>query len=148
MRKKIYLDVCALSRPYDNQSHLRIRMESDAVLLIMDSVQKELHVLMSSPVHFVETGSIKDDRERVDIEGFLLSHGHAITGDVELVRERAEYFCTQGIGVADAAHLAFAEAGSDVMISCDDRFVKKARKTKLKIELLTPLEFCEKERMK
>ncbi len=141
------MDVCALSRPYDDQSQLRIRMESDAVLLIMDAVQKELYDLMSSPVHFAETGGIKDDRERVDIEAFLLSHGHAATGNMESVRERAEYFCTQGFGTADAAHLAFAEAGADVMISCDDRFVRKARKTRLRIELLTPLEFCEKERI-
>ncbi len=148
MKKKIYLDVCALSRPYDDQSQLRVRMESDAVLLIMDAVQNGCYILKSSPVHFAETGAIKDHRERVDIESFLFSHGCAVTGDLKSMRDRAGYFCEQGIGLADAAHLAFAEAGADIMISCDDRFVRKAQKFKVKCDILTPLEFCEREQIK
>lgn len=142
------MDVCALSRPYDDQSQLRVRMESDAVLLIMDSVQNGWYILKSSPAHFAEAGAIKDCRERVDIESFLRSHGCAVTGDLKSIRDRAEYFCEQRIGVADAAHLAFAEADADILISCDDRFVRKAQKIKVECDVLTPLEFCERERMK
>ncbi|MDF2953368.1 MAG: hypothetical protein OD816_000613 [Thermodesulfobacterium sp.] len=32
--KLIYLDVCALCRPFDDQSYLRIRMETEAINLI------------------------------------------------------------------------------------------------------------------
>lgn len=148
MKKMVYLDVCVLSRPYDDQSQLRVRLEANAVLLIMDAIQNSMFILRISPVHFVETGAIKDDRERVDIEVFLVQYGRRITGDVKLIRGRAEFFWRHGLGAADAAHLAFAEAGADFMISCDDRFVKQARKMKLGCGLLTPLEFCEKERIK
>lgn len=34
----IYLDICALCRPYDVQTFLRIRMEPDAVNLILANV--------------------------------------------------------------------------------------------------------------
>jgi len=34
-RSLIYLDVCTLCRPFDDQSFLRIRLETDAVNLIM-----------------------------------------------------------------------------------------------------------------
>lgn len=141
----VYLDVCALSRPYDDQSQLRIRMETNAVLLITDAIQNSLYQLLSSPVHFIEIRSIEDDRERVEIESFLLHYSRNISCDTSVVRERADFFHARGIGLADAAHLAFADVGSDFMISCDDRFVKRARKIKLDCVVLTPLEFYEKE---
>lgn len=32
---KIYLDVCCLNRPFDDQAQTRIRLESEAILLII-----------------------------------------------------------------------------------------------------------------
>ncbi len=45
--KRIYLDVCALNRPLDDQSQMRIRLETDAVLLILSHVRA--HNLQMSP---------------------------------------------------------------------------------------------------
>jgi hypothetical protein len=36
----VYLDVYALSRPFDDQSFLRIRLETEAVNLILSRVHK------------------------------------------------------------------------------------------------------------
>jgi hypothetical protein len=33
--KKIYLDVCCFNRPFDNQTQERIRLEAEAILLIL-----------------------------------------------------------------------------------------------------------------
>ena len=38
--KKIYLDVCCLNRPFDDQSQPRIRLEAQAVLAILDRVSE------------------------------------------------------------------------------------------------------------
>ena len=35
MPKSIYMDVCALSRPFDDQRYPRIRLETEAVNLIL-----------------------------------------------------------------------------------------------------------------
>ena len=35
---KIYLDVCCLNRPFDNQAQDRIRLETEAVVLILDRI--------------------------------------------------------------------------------------------------------------
>ena len=35
----VHLDVCALSRPFDDQSQMRIRLETDAVLLILSHIR-------------------------------------------------------------------------------------------------------------
>lgn len=37
---KLYLDVCALSRPFDEQDYLRIRLETEAVNLILSNIRK------------------------------------------------------------------------------------------------------------
>jgi len=45
---RIYLDVCCLNRPFDDQSQDRIRLESEAVKLVLDLVGKGRHTWVSS----------------------------------------------------------------------------------------------------
>ena len=78
--KKIYLDVCTLCRPYDDQSYTRVHLETIAVQLILASVEKGLYVLIYSPVHEHEISSIEDDFERIDLLCFL-SVAAAIHGE-------------------------------------------------------------------
>ena len=66
--KSIYLDVCALCRPYDDQSYLRIRLETEAVNLILSNVEKRKYSLIFSPVHWEEIAAIPDVSERIEIQ--------------------------------------------------------------------------------
>jgi len=43
-------------------------------------------------------------------------------------RIRAERLYDNGIGVADAAHVAFAEAAGANFVTCDDRLLKRCLK--------------------
>jgi hypothetical protein len=36
---RIYLDVCCLNRPFDDQSQERIRLEAEAILLILQHIR-------------------------------------------------------------------------------------------------------------
>ena len=45
--------------------------------------------------------------------------------NISKTRERAEELVSIGFGVADAAHIAFAEKSGTPFISCDDRLIKK-----------------------
>ncbi len=36
----VYLDVCALCRPFDDQTFLRIRLETDAVNLMISKIHE------------------------------------------------------------------------------------------------------------
>jgi hypothetical protein len=38
----VYLDMCCLKRPFDDQSQLRIHLESEAILALMVSPNVEL----------------------------------------------------------------------------------------------------------
>lgn len=61
---------------------------------------------------------------------------------------RSEELIQQGIGVADAAHLAFAEATKADFISCDDKLIKKCAKTAIDVWAGNPVAFCFKEDLK
>ncbi len=54
--KKIYLDVCTLCRPFDNQSLMRIRLEDDKLLKKIRQL-KDNHLEAINPVNFC----IKED---------------------------------------------------------------------------------------
>jgi hypothetical protein len=62
--KHIYLDVCALCRPFDDQQQVRIRLETSAIELILAHVRQEKMALIVSSVHRLEIKAITDLEER------------------------------------------------------------------------------------
>ncbi len=38
---RVYLDNCAFNRPFDDQSQIRIRLESEAKLYIQEKIEKK-----------------------------------------------------------------------------------------------------------
>jgi len=147
-REFIYIDVCAISRPFDEQNYLRIRLETEAVNLILSRVKEGSYKLLISPVHLKEIESIPDISERIELQTLLDKLGEPIRVDLIKVRIRAEELTDLGFGVADAAHVAFAEHGQAQFISCDDRLIKKCLTHKISVWCGNPVAFCEKERLK
>ena len=148
MSKLIYLDVCALCRPFDDQSFLRIRMETEAVNLILSKVKENFYQIVVSPVHMKEMEAIQDEIERIQLITLLNKYGKSVKVNLKKTRQRAEELVALGFGVADAAHVAFAEMAQAEFISCDKRLVKKCVRHKIKVWSGNPLAFCEKEDLK
>ena len=105
--KKLYLDVCTLCRPFDDQNYARIKMETTAYNLILNAIQENQFEIIVSPVHHAEINAIKDKYERIDAQQTLFKFGTVIMK--KAIRPRAESLIEQGFGIADAAHLAYAE---------------------------------------
>jgi len=62
------------------------------------------------------------------------------------VRMRTRQWMGRGLSVADAAHLAFAEAAGADFVSCDDRLLRRAtRSGKTRVWVGDPVAFCLKE---
>ncbi len=61
------------------------------------------------------------------------------------VRKRAEELYALKFGIADAAHVAFAEYCDAEFISCDDFLIKKCVKHKVNVWCGNPVAFFEKE---
>jgi len=147
-RKRLYLDVSVFCRPYDEQTSLRIRLETDAYYLILSHLEDGGYVPVVSSVHFAEIKEFPDVRERLEVEALLLRLQNPEKYSAEVIRRRADALVALKFGVADAAHVAFAEMLADVFISCDDDLVKKCRKHVLQIKACNPVDFVREENLK
>jgi predicted nucleic acid-binding protein len=145
---KLYLDVCTLCRPFDDQHRMRIRLETDSYFLIMQAIQDKTYELLYSKVHENEIAAINDVLERTEIIETLYQNGKPCSGDLQVIRKRADKLVASGLGVADAAHVAFAEVNADFFISCDDRLIKRSKREKVDVIMVTPVEFCVQENLK
>jgi predicted nucleic acid-binding protein len=146
--RPIYLDICALCRPYDVQEFLRIRMETDAVNLILSNVIRKRYQLIVSPIHFREIADISDAVERIHLRFLLTEIGVRSILDMREVRQRAEDLFNMSFGVADAAHVAYAECAGASFITCDDKLIKRCLSQALAIWCGNPVAFCEMEGLK
>jgi predicted nucleic acid-binding protein len=127
---------------------MRIRLETDAYYLILNGIQRNIYEMVISTMHFREVESIEDIKEKIQVVNLLDVHGKEAKYDYEKVRKRADELILKNFGIADAIHLAFAENSADYLITCDDKFLKRSKKTDLKIEVLNPIEFCISEELK
>jgi predicted nucleic acid-binding protein len=143
--KTLYLDVCALCRPFDDQNQLRIRLETDAVFLILRRIETGLYRAVVSPVHHSEIRAIRETSERLEIKSLLEHLDNSCECNLIKARHRTEGLIDMGFGIADAAHVAFAEQLAEVFITCDDKLLKRCRQTSLHIVAASPLEFIAKE---
>lgn len=143
--KTLYLDVCVLCRPFDDQNQLRIRLETDAVFMILRRIETGLYSAAISPAHYNEVGAIRETSERLEMESMLRQLDKSCDCDLNQARHRAETLIDMGFGIADAAHIAFAEQLAEFFITCDDKLLKRCAQAALRIAVMNPLEFIAKE---
>ncbi len=145
--KIVYLDVCALCRPFDDQQQGRIRLETSAVELILAHIRQTDLTLIVSPVHHLEIEATADMEERKQLLLLLNREGTHLDFDLPAVRTRAEQWTAQGLGAADAAHVTFAEAAGADFVTVDDRLLKQCRRLEPPVWCGTPQAYCDKEHL-
>jgi len=86
---RIYLDVCCLNRPFDDQQQDRIRLESEAVLLILAHLEAGKWEWLGSEVVDWEIEQTPDPERKARVR--LLSrylHSSITLGQAEVDRAR------------------------------------------------------------
>ena len=140
---KIYLDNCCFNRPFDDQSKPRIHLESEAIKTIIDLIEKETWELISSDVLGYEISNTFDEKRRRNLSG-ITNMSIKIVNLTSEIKDRANYFESFGLQAFDAMHLACAESNSDILLTVDDRFIKKANQiNNLKVMIKNPLQWLE-----
>jgi predicted nucleic acid-binding protein len=139
----VYLDVCCLNRPFDDQSQDRIRLESEAVRLILARISSGELSWMVGEVMEEEIERTADPVRRGRTR-LMLSYAETkiVLGDAEVAR--GEELQALGFQAYDALHLACAEsAAADVFLTTDDRLLRTARRSvnELRIGVANPLDF-------
>ena len=141
---RIYLDACCLSRPFDEKTQPKVRLESEAVLIILKDVQDGRHEMVTSEILEVENEKNPDAEERAEVGSFLrLARRRVAIASKEI--SRAEQVVALGFGAYDALHVACAEAGgADYLLSTDDRMVRLGEKyrSELGVGVMNPVKFC------
>jgi predicted nucleic acid-binding protein len=138
---RIYLDVCCLNRPFDDQTQARIRLEAEAVLMILSRCEAGDWEWLGSEVIGLEISRTPDPERRRRVQ-LLVSHAHQVitVGHSEI--ERAEQFQAWKISAFDALHIACAEmGGADVFLTTDDELLRKlaAHAEQLDVRVENPL---------
>ncbi len=138
---KIYLDTCSLQRPLDTKSQLRIILEAEAILAVLDLCDAGQVKLLTSEVLLFEVRRIqKEPRRSYALD--LLRKGALHVDTNEEIERRARELTGNGIKPLDALHLASAiEAHADYFCTCDDAFLKKAKEnTTPSTKVVSPIE--------
>src|SRR3989304_6640628 len=120
---RIYMDVCCLNRPFDDQSKDRIRIESEAVLAILNRCLHDWAVLGSEAIDY-EISKIPDDERKTGVKVLAAISRDRVTVEESILR-RASELENIGLKALDALHLACAEKSAEVMLTTDDEIVKK-----------------------
>jgi len=93
---RIYLDMCCLNRPFDDQEQDRIRLETEAVLIVLAAVERGEHEIVSSEALELENDRNPDPARRERVRDLLslakvdvlLSTDRKLVGRAERLREQ------------------------------------------------------------
>jgi predicted nucleic acid-binding protein len=139
---KIYLDSCCFNRPFDDQSDLWVRLETEAKLRIQEMVREQTVALLWSSVLDYENNDnpSAEKRERIDAWKQLAT---AICKMSEDIFRQADNLQIVGLKPKDALHLACAlTLGADYFITTDKKILNK---TIDGIAVINPVWFIERQ---
>ncbi|MEM1056794.1 MAG: VapC toxin family PIN domain ribonuclease [Bacteroidota bacterium] len=139
---RVYLDLCAIQRPLDDQSQLRVRAEADAVLDVLALCASGALTLIASGVHTVEIARCPYPDRRDFVDDVLALASHYVEVDSTLRQLAADYE-SGGARRLDAIHLAAAvTAEAAYFCTTDDRLLKRGRTLDTRTtSVVSPLEF-------
>ena len=136
---RLYIDLNCFNRPFDDQRQERIRRETESVLSILRRIiDGNDSVVWSWALTFEnEKHPMTDRRDEIALWEGRAERSIALDDDVNAI---AKQFTRQGIPAMDSVHLACAEAaGVDVLLTCDDVFLRRARRLSLALRVLNPV---------
>ena len=138
----IYLDNCCLNRPYDDQTAARVRLEAEAVELILNGVVESRVSLLWSDTLDTESEQNPFEERRTGIARWKKS-ASAIIRDAPSIREQARSLALDGFKPLDALHVASAVAGgASHFLTVDDGILNKRDRVR-EIIIASPLEFVQ-----
>jgi hypothetical protein len=140
---KLYLNVSCLHRPFDDQEQARIRLEAAAVGMILERVDEGRWTHVSSEMACIEIEANPDSKRRARVR-LLLPEPRNLVMLTPAIFTRGAALELLGFKPADAVHVAAAEkAAADVLLSCDDRFCRTAKRhsPQLRVAVRNPLDW-------
>jgi predicted nucleic acid-binding protein len=137
----VYVDASCFNRPFDDQRQERIERETEAVLLALQRIETGDDELAWSPALTLELSAHPEAEIREQLMTWA-ARAHVVPASTPAVQERVKAFVGEGLKPLDAAHLAFAEAAAcGVLLTCDDRFLRRSQTLDLSVRVLNPVQY-------
>ena len=136
---KVYLDNCCYNRPFDDQTQLRVSLETQAKLYVQLLIANEKIDLVWSYISEYENNNNPFETRRFSISRFSQKAKHYVIESGEILSKSNEII-KSGIKPADALHVASAIIGNaDFFLTVDDQVLKY--KTD-EIRIINPIMFA------
>ncbi len=137
---RLYLDNCCFNRPFDDQSTLTVRLETEAKLHIQVAIRSGEYALGWSYVLDYENAANPLAERRSEIQKWeALADLFVI--ETPVILATMNELRTKGFKPLDALHLACAQAlACDYFLTVDKGILKKARMV-AEIRIMNPLDF-------
>jgi predicted nucleic acid-binding protein len=141
----IYLDNCTYNRPFDDQSQLRISLETQAKLYIQSLIKGNKIDLIYSYVCFYENYINPFENKKLSISDFSKHAKYSVEESHDILT-KANEMIQKKIRPLDALHLSCAiNAKADYFITVDDGIL---RYNTNEIKILDPITFIKYWEMK
>ena len=138
---KLYLDICCYNRPFDDQTQINIRLETEAKLHIQAGIRADDYSSIWSYMHELENTANPYEEKRNAIAPWkdIAVEYCPSSDDILSVGQR---IMAHGIKAKDALHLACAiESGCDYFITTDKGLTNKSVNN---IIITNPIDFLRK----
>lgn len=137
---RIYLDICCFNRPFDDQSDLIVRLQTEAKLHVQEMVRQGALDLVWSAIMDIENSANPDLNRKVAIAGWQ-QIGVVDMSVNELVEQKAITLSKIGVKPMDALHVACAiEARAEYFLTTDNALLRKMAKHD-SIRVVDPVDF-------
>ena len=124
-KTRIYLDNCCFNRPFDDQQHPIVKLETEAKLQIQhEALLGELSLVWSFILHYENNDNPFVDRKNQIV--LWENVADCVITYEESIYKKAEQLLGFGIKTKDALHIASAiKANADYFITTDKKLINK-----------------------
>jgi hypothetical protein len=130
----VYLDMCCLKRPFDDQSLVRNFVETEALLSVLAAEGDKVQFVRSGAL-FLEN-SLNPLRSRAEKVAQWLRHRDLFRADEQQLVRRTTELMQLGFKNLDALHVSTAELAQAALFgTCDDKLLSAAQRNVSKLRL-------------
>jgi predicted nucleic acid-binding protein len=124
---RVYFDICAIQRPLDDHAQLRVRLEAEAMVALLELCESGRIELAISTAHEIENSKNPHPERREHTETVLaVAQHHALT--TPEVAQLAAIYKRAGLKRLDALHLASAVVSNAAFFcTTDDKLLRRGR---------------------
>lgn len=133
------MDCCCLNRPYDDQTHDIIRIESDAILAILFKCLYGTWSLIGSDIIEYEIAKTPDFNKKDKVMELYKIKKEIVKINDKIIY-RAKEIQNLGLKPLDSLHFASAEYRNvDALLTVDKEFIQYSKRVESSIKVVNPI---------